>query len=43
VSLSHEKIFDKFHDAMVKYTKTLRIGEGDKPDVLRANPKLNAV
>lgn len=29
----HEKIFDQFRDAMVKYTKTLKMGEGNEPDV----------
>jgi acyl-CoA reductase-like NAD-dependent aldehyde dehydrogenase len=27
--LVHDKIFDKFRDAMVKYTKTLKMGEGN--------------
>ena len=29
----HESIHDKFRDAMVKFTKTLKIGEGNEEDV----------
>lgn len=30
----HEKIYDKFRDAMVEFTKTIKTGDGFEPDVM---------
>ncbi|OCK81832.1 aldehyde dehydrogenase [Lepidopterella palustris CBS 459.81] len=30
----HEKIYDRFRDAMVEFTKTIKTGDGFEPDVL---------
>lgn len=40
--LVHEKIFDKFRDAMVKHTKTIKVGAGTDPEAF-VGPIQNAM